>query len=382
MSCCDRFVMTESQDEFKMWQGLVGAHYTPYVDEEGTISWTNNGGLPNPTPVNIKPDLDSVLQIKGVAENVTELPATANFGDVYFVGEEAPYDAYVFIDGGWLYLGVVGVVEDGRGIVSITKTGAVGLVDTYTIIYSDNTNPTTFTVTNGADGTNGVGVPTGGTTGQVLAKVSGTNYDTEWIDVETGGGTVQSVNDVLPDQNGNITLTADDIETDSSQSVQDALDNIVHVGTSAPSDPSVKIWLDTDEPGMSVVSSVNGATGTVVLDALDVGAAEWDLLWTNASPLSSFASQTISLDLSEYSQVIVYAYFSTSWVYIASTILCEVGDKAYLSDVALDGTRYGRTFEATTSGIIFANSNSSTTSPDNNSIIPHTIYGIKGVVTS
>jgi hypothetical protein len=32
----------------------------------------------------------------------------------------------------------------------------------------------------GADGTNGAGVPTGGTTNQLLSKVSGTDYDTAW----------------------------------------------------------------------------------------------------------------------------------------------------------------------------------------------------------
>jgi hypothetical protein len=41
----------------------------------------------------------------------------------------------------------------------------------------------------GADGTNGVGVPTGGTTGQVLAKSSNTDYATEWIDQTGGSGT-------------------------------------------------------------------------------------------------------------------------------------------------------------------------------------------------
>lgn len=35
--------------------------------------------------------------------------------------------------------------------------------------------------TPGADGTNGVGVPTGGTTGQVLQKVSGASFDTAWV---------------------------------------------------------------------------------------------------------------------------------------------------------------------------------------------------------
>lgn len=34
----------------------------------------------------------------------------------------------------------------------------------------------------GTNGTNGVGVPAGGTTSQVLAKASGSNYDTEWVD--------------------------------------------------------------------------------------------------------------------------------------------------------------------------------------------------------
>ena len=48
-------------------------------------------------------------------------------------------------------------INDGRGIVSITKTGTIGNVDTYTIKYTDNTT-STFQVTNGIDGTDGVGI--------------------------------------------------------------------------------------------------------------------------------------------------------------------------------------------------------------------------------
>lgn len=33
---------------------LIGPTYTPFVSEEGEISWTNDGGLENPQPVNIK----------------------------------------------------------------------------------------------------------------------------------------------------------------------------------------------------------------------------------------------------------------------------------------------------------------------------------------
>lgn len=46
---------------------------------------------------------------------------------------------------------------DGRGIVSVVKTSTSGLVDTYTITYTDNTT-STFDVTNGAQGAQGVGI--------------------------------------------------------------------------------------------------------------------------------------------------------------------------------------------------------------------------------
>jgi len=38
----------------------------------------------------------------------------------------------------------------------------------------------------GADGADGEGVPVGGTTGQVLAKIDGTDYNTEWVDAASG----------------------------------------------------------------------------------------------------------------------------------------------------------------------------------------------------
>lgn len=40
----------------------------------------------------------------------------------------------------------------------------------------------------GANGTNGQGVPTGGTAGQVLTKVDGTDYNTQWSTPQSGGG--------------------------------------------------------------------------------------------------------------------------------------------------------------------------------------------------
>lgn len=77
--------------------GKDGVIFTPSVSEDGTLSWTNDGSLENPPPVNIR--------------------------------------------------------------------GSAG-----------------------ADGQNGVGVPAGGTTGQVLSKKTTADYDTQWIDPPQGGG--------------------------------------------------------------------------------------------------------------------------------------------------------------------------------------------------
>lgn len=57
----------------------------------------------------------------------------------------------------------------------------------------------------------GHGLPSGGTTGQTLTKLSDSDYDTGWRTPAggggSGGGTVQSVNRVLPDNAGNVQLT-------------------------------------------------------------------------------------------------------------------------------------------------------------------------------
>lgn len=59
----------------------------------------------------------------------------------------------------------------------------------------------------------GHGLPSGGTTGQTLTKLSDSDYDTGWRTPAggSGGGTVQSVNRVPPDNAGNVQLTSENI---------------------------------------------------------------------------------------------------------------------------------------------------------------------------
>src|SRR5258708_14928662 len=70
------------------------------------------------------------------------------------------------------------------------------------------TGPTGATGTPGAAGAAGIGVPTGGATGQILAKNSGANYDTGWenVPVTSVAGHTGAVNLV---ENDITSLTAD-----------------------------------------------------------------------------------------------------------------------------------------------------------------------------
>ena len=77
----DHFEMREDTgDEFLMWQGLVGPHFSPHVDEYGNLSWTNNGQLPNPASVNIAGKPGTGIEITGRVNSVEDLPARAGMG--------------------------------------------------------------------------------------------------------------------------------------------------------------------------------------------------------------------------------------------------------------------------------------------------------------
>lgn len=75
--------------------------------------------------------------------------------------------------------------------VGTVTTGAAGSSATVTNVGTSSAAVFDFSIPQGAAGAQGPagqGVPTGGTTGQVLAKASGTNYDCEWVTPSSGGG--------------------------------------------------------------------------------------------------------------------------------------------------------------------------------------------------
>lgn len=73
---------------------------------------------------------------------------------------------------------------DGRGIVSVEKTGTSGNVDTYTITYTDETT-STFTVTNGTNGSDGLTPSIDPDTKHWMIGGSDTNVKAEGTDGKT-----------------------------------------------------------------------------------------------------------------------------------------------------------------------------------------------------
>ena len=130
-------------------------------------------------------------------------------------------------------------------------------------------------------------------------------------------------------------------------------------------------------------------------DATDEELAEYPgtpplmtLLWENARPTSSFGGQTVPLDLSNYSQVLVYfRVYNGTGEYAAETfgVYGLVGNwcmAACNSETGSNPTQ--RAFNIETTGITFSqayyiNAIGGTLNGSTNLLIPYKIYGIKGV---
>ena len=116
----------------------------------------------------------------------------------------------------------------------------------------------------GDPGATGAGVASGGTTGQVLAKRSNADYDTEWVNQSGGGGgAVDSVNG----KTGAVVLDAEDVGA-----LPDS--TVIPTKTSDLTNDSGFVNA-SGAASASPVQSVNGKTGTVVLNASDVGAGTY-----------------------------------------------------------------------------------------------------------
>lgn len=409
--CQNTFEMTDTcSDEFRMWQGLQGPYYIPTVDEEGVLSWTNTGGLPNPDPVDISGPAGASFSIAGIVETVADLPQSAE--GVWLVGEEAPYDGYSYIIDSWEFIGQFAIGPEGpQGEPGATGASAGFGTPTATVDSSTGTPSVTVTASgpdtakvfafafhnlkgdkgeDGQPGAAGQGVPTGGTAGQVLAKRSGTNYDSEWVN-QSGGADPATVAPLM-DGTAAVGTSTKYARQDHVHPTDTSRQETLVSGTNIKTINNNSLLGSGDITIGGAVDSVNGATGTVVLDADDVGAmSEWVLLWTNASPTSSFAAQTIAVDVSGYDMMAVLVSSSSNdYMY---TFFAAVGMSTIMNRAVPTSNTSAKLFvtsrnidSANANGISFSACNQSSVGAAaavaNGELVPRYIYGIKGVVTT
>lgn len=115
--------------------------------------------------------------------------------------------------------------------------------------------------------------------------------------------------------------------------------------------------------------------------------AKIKLLWTNASPGSAFAAQTVSLTLSGYEAVIITFTQYTERQYQAPAIFTTVGQYFVANYAHPEGSgNYAwicdRVGQATTTGVVFQRCNGVKATGTGNSVlntwlIPYQIFGIK-----
>ena len=120
----------------------------------------------------------------------------------------------------------------------------------------------------------------------------------------------------------------------------------------------------------------------------NLGGVSMKRLWTNASPTSVFAAQTIPLNLSGYEYVLVRYLYSTDYQGIDQIAIVKVGREAYLTFTGAVSTNIylsQRTISVGSDSVAFGapvyKTYASTSSPtaNNKYCIPVEIIGIKGV---
>lgn len=213
---CDVCRVLNCQCEaLKIFEGLYGPYFTPAIDENGNLSWTNNAGLPNPPTLNIMGTPGTGLEISGVVASAGDLPGSAEDWDCYLVGSAAPYTIYTYNpDSGWMSLGQL-------------ATGPKGDTGPY---YS----------------------PSVSSSGVITWTNNGGLPNPEGVNIKGPAGN--------PGQDGvSPEVTVEEIPGGHRVTIMDA---------DHPSGQTFNV-MDGEDGG---VTSVNGQTGAVVLDAEDVGA--------------------------------------------------------------------------------------------------------------
>jgi hypothetical protein len=188
---------------------------------------------------------------------------------------------------------------DGVGIEKIEKTATAGLVDTYTITYTDG-NISTFEVANG----------------------SGGSADTTTYDPTVSGLASDTVQGAIDEVAGELSVAQTDISNLDDVKIDTDSGTFTDASSNTYTGQTVDM-ISYDNTNNQLLMKVNGADTVIPFSGL----SKPELLWTNPNPTSSFAAQTVALDLSPYKSVCIeYVQNPTSSAKCYPKAFYAVGD--------------------------------------------------------
>ena len=209
-----------------------GATFTPSVDADGNLSWTNNRNLENPATVNIKGYSPAIL-VRDI-EGGHQLIITDN-------RQSQTVDVMDGTNG-----------TDGISPAVLTREIEGG----YQLIITERGNPSkTITITNGVDGVSPTVAVSDITDGHQVAI---TDKDgTKTFDLTNGVSPTLSVADItgghrvtITDKNGTRSFDVMDGAVEVSEAIKDYMNTYFYIGEVEPtSGPS--IWFDTSATGVN-----------------------------------------------------------------------------------------------------------------------------------
>ena len=306
------------------------------------------------------------LDVLGVYASLSDLQTahpTGTPGDVYLVGSGGSYTMYVWSqdDADWVDGGPITSPAPAISNPLMDGLAAIGTSQNYA--REDHVHPSD--------------------TDKQDVLVSGTNIKTINSNDLLGSGDI-TVQDVL--------VSGTNIKTINSESLLGSTDIAVQIplvsGSNIKTINSESLLGSTDialqEPLVSGtnIKTINGndllGSGDIVIAPAGL---TLDLLWTNASPSTSFVAQTVSVDLTDYDILVLTCNVSTSLTKHADFLLIKDLHEFLLScSIDVNLRRY--ITNITDSGITFDIGGKytpygSSITTDNSLLIPYKLYGIK-----
>jgi hypothetical protein len=184
-----------------------------------------------------------------------------------------------------------------------------------------------------------VGVPAGGTAGQVLAKVDGDDYNTEWVD-QTGSGTTITVSEI--DASSNITNQVTSVSTirfdrDTGFNVEDLGSGEVKVSLGS----SWKTWQVDGQESLVAVGedTVTFVAGNNMIISTDANAKTITFDSTIAIPdpvTSSETAPNTGVLWFNSTEARMYVKYNEQWVDASPTVLAPPDTNPTLESVTFN----------------------------------------------